>query len=74
MTWVIGPWAGHSAPLPNDWYPNHAKGGKFLTPDGQAAGGNQWQLIFERWGDHRMGDVKRTPRKDTEVFRTGSRS
>ena len=32
-------------------------------------GSCHWQLIFERWTDHRSGDVKSTPRKETVIFR-----
>ena len=33
------------------------------------AGSCHWQLVFERWADHRLGDAKPTPRKHTVVFR-----
>ena len=33
------------------------------------AGSCRWQLIFERSADHRRGDVKPTPKKDTVIFR-----
>ena len=33
------------------------------------AGSYHWQLIFERWADHSLGDGKPTPGKGTVVFR-----
>ena len=33
------------------------------------AGTCHWQLIFERWADHRLGDVKPSPQKDIVIFR-----
>ena len=59
---------GRTAPLPNEWLPSHAHGGNFLTARGQVAGSCHWQLIFELWADHGLGDVKPTPRKDTMMF------
>ena len=35
----------------------------------QVADSCHWRLIFERWANHRRGDVKPTPRKDTLIFR-----
>ena len=58
-----------TAPLPNDWLPSKAQGGKFLTAGSVSAGSCHWHLIFERWADHGLGEVRATPRKDTVLFR-----
>ena len=72
MSWVTGPGTGRKAPLPNDWLPSKAQGGKFPTAGSVRAGSCHWHLIFERWGDHGLGEVRATPRKDTVLFRANS--
>ena len=69
MSWVTGPGTGRTAPLPNDWLPSKTQGGKFLTAGSVSAGSCHWHLIFERWADHGLGEVRATPRKDTVLFR-----
>ena len=69
LAWLTGLEPGRATPLPDDWLPNHAQGGKFLGAGGQVAGSRHWKLIFERWDDHRLGDVNPIPRKDTVIFR-----
>ena len=66
---MTGPGTGRTAPLPNDWLPSKAQGGKFLTAGSVSAGSCHWHLIFERWADHGLGEVRATPRKDTVLFR-----
>ena len=68
MSWVTGPGTGRTAPLPNDWLPSKVQGGKFLTAGSVSAGSCHWHLIFERWADHGLGEVRATPRKDTVPF------
>ena len=70
--WVTGPGTGRTAPLPNDWLPSKAQGGKFLTAGSVSAGSCHWHLIFERWADHGLGEVRGTPHKDTVLFRANS--
>ena len=69
VSWVTGLGTGRTAPLPNDWLPSKAQGGKFLTAGSVSAGSCHWHLIFERWADHGLGEVRATPRKDTVIFR-----
>ena len=69
VSWVTGPGTGRTAPLPNDWLPSKAEGGKFLTAGSVSAGSCHWHLISERWADHGLGEVRATPRKDTILFR-----
>ena len=69
MTGVTGPGSGRTVPLPNDCIPSHACRGKFLIAGGQVAGSCHWQLIFERWANHCLGDVKPTPRKNIVILR-----
>ena len=69
MSWVTGPGTGCKAPLPNDWLPSKAQGGKFLIAGSVSAGSCHWHLIFERWADHGLGEVRATPHKDTVLFR-----
>ena len=69
VSWVTGPGTGRMAPLPNDWLPSKAQGGKFLTAGFVSAGSCHWHLIFECWADHGLGEVRATPRKDTVIFR-----
>ena len=69
VSWVTRPGKGRTAPLPNDWLPSKAQGGKFLTAGSVTAGSCHWHLIFERWADHGLGEVRATPRKDTVLFR-----
>ena len=69
VSWVTGPGTGRTAPLPNNWLPSKAQGGKFLTAGPVSAGSCHWHLIFERWADHGLGEVGATPRKDTVLFR-----
>ena len=69
VSWVTGPGTGRTAPLPNDWLPSKAQGGKFLTAGSVSAGSCHWHLIFERWADHGLGEERATPRKDTVLFR-----
>ena len=57
MSWVTGPGTGRAAPLPDDWLPSKAQGGKFLTAGSVSAGSCHWHLIFERWADHGLGEV-----------------
>ena len=66
---VTGPGTVRTAPLPNDWLPSKAQGGKFLTAGSVSAGSCHRHLIFERWADHGLGEVRATPRKDTVIFR-----
>ena len=49
---MTGPGTGRTAPLPNDWLPSRAQGGKFLTAGSVSAGSCHWHLIFERWAAH----------------------
>ena len=69
VSWVTPPGTGRTAPLPNDWLPGKAQGGKFLTAGSVSAGSCHWHLIFERWADHGLGEVRATPRKGTVIFR-----
>ena len=69
VSWVTGPGTGRTAPLPNDWLPSMAQGGKFLTAGSVSAGSCHWHVIFERWADHGLGEVRATPGKDTVLFR-----
>ena len=69
VSWVGGPVSGRTAPLPNDWLPSKAQGGKFLIAASVSAGSFHWHLILERWADHGLGEVRATPRKDTGLFR-----
>ena len=69
MSWVTGPGTGRTAPLPNDWLPSKAQGGQFLTAGSVSAGTCHWHLIFQRWADHGLGEVRATPRKNTVLFR-----
>ena len=69
VSWVTGPGTGRTAPLPNDWLPSKAQKGKFLTAGSVSAGSCHWHLIFERWANHGLGEVRATPRKDTVIFR-----
>ena len=69
VSWMTGPGTGRTAPLPNDWLPSKAKGGKFPTAGSVSAGSCHWHLILERWADHGLGEVRATPRKDTVLFR-----
>ena len=69
VSWVTGKGTGRTAPLPNDWLPSKAQGGKFLTAGSVSAGSCHWHLIFERWADHGLGEVRAIPRKDTVLFR-----
>ena len=69
MSWVTGPGTGCTAPLPNDWLPNKAEGGKFITAGAVNAGSCHWHLIVERWADQCLGEGRATPRKDTVIFR-----
>ena len=69
MSWVTGPGTGRTAPLPNDWLPSKAQGGKFLTVGSLSAGSCHLHLIFERWADHGLGEVRAKPPKDTVLFR-----
>ena len=69
MSWLTRPGTGRTAPLPNGWLPSKAQGGKFLTAGSVSAGSCHWHLIFERWADHGLGEVRATPRKDTVLFR-----
>ena len=41
---------------------------KFPTAARQAAGSCKWPLIFEHWGDHRLGHVKHMPQKGIVLF------
>ena len=66
---MSGPETGCTAPLPNDRVPSKAQGGKILTAGSVSAGSCHWHLIFERWADHGLGEVRATPRKDTVIFR-----
>ena len=68
---VLGDRAGDRAhgTHPNIWLPSKAQGGKFLTAGSVSAGSCHWHLIFERWADHGLGEVRATPRKDTVLFR-----
>ena len=68
VSWVTGPGTGRTAPLPNDWLPSKVYGGKFLTAGSVTAGSCHWHLIFERWADHGLGEVRATPRKDNVLF------
>ena len=69
VSWVTRPGTGRTAPLPSDWLPSKAQGGKFLIAGFVSAGSCHWHLIFERWADHGLGEVRATPRQDTVLFR-----
>ena len=68
LSWVTGPGTGRTAPRPNDWLPSKAQGGKFLTAGSVSAESCHWHLIFERWADHGLGEVRATPRRTPSSF------